>query len=150
MDAARFGHRLRVLPPIPTRRDVARALAGLALGATLAPTWNDGAVAKKNKETCGPCERRKNGKCRGTKPDDAPCNGDGKCFAGTCVRRPTCLGFGQECDGPGNGPCCSGICIANLICLASNFDQPCHAHTDCSTVPTPLQCIAYRCRLVAA
>jgi hypothetical protein len=145
MDSTQFTHLMRALTETPTRRDIARALTGLTLSGALGSAWHDDAEAKKKKrKKCGPCQTRKKGKCKGAKPDDTTCNGDGKCFAGACIPRPTCLGYYGECYM--SGQCCSDVCVGSLLCLPSNLEQPCHVHSDCSSTPTGLQCIAYRCR----
>jgi hypothetical protein len=148
MDTTQFNHLMRALTLTPTRRDVARALTGLTLSGAIASVWgNDAEAKKKKRKKCGPCQTKKKGKCKGAKPDDTTCNGDGKCFAGACIPRPTCLASASACTQPAAGACCSGICSAahGDLCLFSDPGQPCYTGSDCNGAPlTP--CIAYRCR----
>jgi hypothetical protein len=144
MDSTQFTYLMRAFTVTPTRRDVARALTGLTLSGALASAWrDDGAAKKKKRKKCGPCQTRRKGRCKGNKPDDAACNGDGRCFAGVCNPRPTCLGFGSSCQ---EGECCSGTCLAGQFCIAGVLDQPCFESSDCLPIPEVLQCVAYHCR----
>lgn len=145
MNTTHFDRLIREITVTPTRRGFAGALAGLSLGGWLGAVRDPGTEAKKKKrKSCRLCQKRKKGKCKGNKPDDTACDGDGKCFAGECISRPTCLGFIDDCQE--SGECCSGVCIGGIFCNASNLDQPCLVQSDCSPVPGVLQCIAYRCR----
>lgn len=122
MDITRVDRLARTLGATPTRRSVAGILAGLALGGGgLLPP--DGAGAGKRR--CKPCQRKQRGKCRGKKPDGAPCRGGRECCGGACkdLCSPTqqrdpatcgcCLRDGQPCL-PGPEACCSGQCRAVL------------------------------------
>lgn len=96
MDAERFDTLLRALSTAPSRRGLTRAVAGLvlggALGSRLAPPetaakkggGNDGNKNKKQK-SCPPCKTKKDGKCKGNKPDGTACENGGQCQSGNCV-----------------------------------------------------------------
>jgi hypothetical protein len=146
-----IGRIARLLGTTPTRRDVARALAGFAFGGTLVAADDTEAKHKhkhkhKHHKTCDPCQRKRHGKCRGKRPDGTSCHGDGQCFQGTCVPRPTCGGNLGICSD--SVDCCSNACLdfpgaPFAFCAASQAGDACLESTDCA--PT-LSCIAYRCR----
>jgi hypothetical protein len=102
MNAQRFDALSQIVTNRWTRRGVAPALLGLAVGSGLLPTLSERANARqKRKKTCGPCQRQKKGRCRGAKPNDTRCGECGVCADGACV--PSQLGCPacQECVGDG-------------------------------------------------
>lgn len=142
-----FDRMTRTLTDAFTRRSVLTRLGGAAFAAVALQLPGVAEAKKKKRKKCGPCRTKKKGKCKGTKPDDTACNGDGKCFAGACIPRPTCLASASACTQPAAGACCSGICSAahGDLCLFSDIGEPCYTGSDCNGAPlTP--CIAYRCR----
>jgi len=88
---------------------------------------------------CGVCHECQGGLCS-NKLDDTPCNGTGKCLAGTCNPLPTCAvspsicSFGFEC--------CSNVCPGAISCAASQPGQPCIDDGNCAAGT----CVGYRCR----
>jgi hypothetical protein len=91
MPADRFAAMLRALTATPSRRSTLRALGGLGLAGLVGPVQ---AKKKHKKKPCPPCKKRKKGKCKGTLPDGAACEG-GTCQSGGCVE-PVC-GAGGPC-----------------------------------------------------
>ncbi len=159
MDGDSFDNLLRSFDETRSRRRVARALAGLALGGIFGAVMGDGAEARKNtrrnkdtgggreknNESCAPCvKRRRNGTCGEFLRDGATCNDTGKCYQGTCIARPTCVGAFGTCTGV--NPCCSQSCapIANQ-CFYSGIGQSCFDSKDCHPDQN-LSCVGYRCR----
>jgi hypothetical protein len=135
----------RALAISPTRRGVTHALAGLATVAGLHTTAGQDAAAKK----CKPCRKKKqNGTCKGKKPDNSPCPGDGKCFDGKCVPKPNCLGTGEPCEIGQDDACCSESCSTqnpvDPVCFISFEGKKCLKQSDCQT---GTDCIGYRCRV---
>jgi hypothetical protein len=144
MDGVAFDTLTRSLLARGSRR---RALIGLAstLGLILGATAIEDATAKKK---CPPCKKRKQGKCKGKKPDGTVCPG-GTCQGGRCtpVRCPTgqkpcagrCIPSNQCCtnsDCPALRPSCQqGSCICPperpLLCAGSNDCRQCCTVTDC-------------------
>jgi len=82
MDGSTFDRLARSLRMAGSRR---RALAGL-LGSAVAllGAQAEDAAAKKK---CAPCKKRKQGTCKGKKPDGTACAG-GSCKGGRCVANP--------------------------------------------------------------
>jgi hypothetical protein len=139
METERFDRLTRGLAADPSRRDLIRVLAGLALGGAAAARMAD-AEAKK----CGPCKKKKKGKCKKKKPNDTPCETTGKCLNGTCNQPPTCQpAFALACfDG---GDCCSGACLGifpNSNCGQGAQGTPCFTNNDC----TSNSCIGFVCQ----
>lgn len=142
----------RALARTPNRRGVTRALVGLALtGATGASRSGDAAAKRKRKAKCGPCETRKNGRCK-PKPVEAPCVGDGKsgigqCFADKCIDWPEGTNPDQGCLPADPDSCLSAVCDPLTpqigVCRHSELGGACRQTSDC--FPN-LTCIAYRCR----
>src|SRR5688572_6592038 len=90
MEAKRFDALARWLSARAHRR--AFGLFGAAtLGGIVDATTRLDAEGKKgkNKKKCGPCRKKKNGKCKGRKPDWSPCGGGNVCQGGLCVE-PVC------------------------------------------------------------
>lgn len=138
MDADHFEDLLRSLAA-PGSRRAALAAGAAALAALLGLA---GADAKRKKQR----RKKRRNPCAG-RPDDAACDGTGRCLAGRCNPRPTCLGRGQTCAaGPTSG-CCSGRCLAvnPPICGTGGVGAPCYSSADCSDFPAPF-CVGYRCR----
>jgi hypothetical protein len=144
MDAHRFDRFTRALTLASTRRQVTRGLAGLAFGGAI---WSTPTAArkKKPKKSCGPCRVKKRGKCKGSRPSETPCKGDGRCFAGTCIPKPACLGYASDCSNAGSGPCCSGTCLAGIVCGYGGPESTCLSDLDCEAAQG-LSCVAFRCR----
>jgi hypothetical protein len=137
MDPARFDRLVRAVAATPTRRRVSQVLAGLVASGVIESARRDEVTAKKR---CKPCRRRKKGTCKGKKPNDTSCNGEGKCFAGTCIPRPTCVGNAGNCSQAVQ--CCSGFCDG-IECFAGGAGTECYETSDCTI---GLSCIGYRCR----
>ena len=155
MDGEQFDDLLRSLRKPRTRRHVARALAGLALGGMFGSLLSDGAESRKRRgrrkkdkgktNRCDPCKKSvRNGNCEEFERDETTCNNTGKCYQGTCVARPTCVGAFGTCTGV--SPCCSQSCapIANQ-CFYSGIGQPCFTTKDCHPDQN-LSCVAFKCR----
>jgi hypothetical protein len=143
MDGTQFDLVSRALSGTPSRRGVARVVLGLLLGAALASQGGTSVDAKRKKKPCGPCKRRKKGRCR-PKPDNTSCGGAKICQGGACVCPTeccrnadcggcelcqggqcvnTCLG-GRICQGvlcacPGGTKECQGTCIPNNQCCGA-------------------------------
>ena len=122
-----------------TRR--ASLLAAGAAGIAAIARSGAAQAGKKGKK----CKKPKS--CLG-RPNDAPCQGTGKCFQGACVGRPVCDKLGATCS-PGNSTsaiCCSGTCVnattAPGVCGNGGGGRPCHETSDCQL---PLTCVGYRC-----
>jgi hypothetical protein len=146
MDSDRFDRLARVLAATSTRRAITRSMAGLSLGGALLAAHGETEARHKRhkkKKHCKPCQKRHHGKCKGTKPDGATCSGTGKCLAGRCNPRPTCLAVGADCTAETAGDCCSGVCLGNLACQISTEGEPCRENADCLTGRL---CVAYVCR----
>ena len=161
MDADRFDRLLRSLVTVRSRRGISRFLIGSVVGSSLTPlALQSGLVAKQGhrhhkKKSCPPCKQKKNGKCRGAKPNDAACNGDGRCLNGVCNPKPTCSPAGGPCGLP---PCCATGCIDILLpdmtivpgfCPCSQPGQPCHETSHCCqppSQPVARSCIGYVCQ----
>lgn len=140
MDSDQFDRLSRIVGRASTRRTLSRALAGVAFGSGLVALPGAEADAKKK---CGPCRKKKHGKCKGPKPDNTACNGDGRCLAGTCIAHLNCLGTGIACTQGNPGACCSGVCRTDDHCQNSQDGQTCLIDADCIT---PSLCVGYQCR----
>jgi hypothetical protein len=121
-----FDHLLRTLAAASSRRTTLRALGALALGLAAVPARESAA------KSCGPCEKRKRGKCR-RKKDGATCNGTGFCRRGVCQ---VCGSVSAQCSG--GGDCCSGICQVELghqfgTCPPGDAGAPCRTDADCTS-----------------
>jgi hypothetical protein len=97
LDGNRFDDLARWLNAVGSRRTVTRILGAGVLVAPLS-TWRLGdttAKAKgkgKGKKSCPPCKKRKQGKCKGNKPEGTACTvsgGAGTCRSGSCVATPS-------------------------------------------------------------
>jgi len=164
MDDAHFDSLTRAFSNSPSRRQVSRALGGVALGALALLGVGDAEAGKKGKKKkkdkdksgqttecpqCPQCTQCPTPiSCVG-QPDDAPCDGGGKCYRGGCVGRPICTGFDVACQ-PGNtgsDVCCSGYCASggsiNGRCSRGNAGRACYATSDCQ--PDYI-CVGYRCQ----
>jgi hypothetical protein len=115
MDAARFDELARNLANTSSRRRASRTLAALALGGALSVSLGDGTQAKK----CGPCRKKKKGKCKKKLPDGTPCGGEcNACLGGACGSKPDGTACGGECNQCLSGTCgnkpggtaCGGVC----------------------------------------
>ena len=82
MERERFDTLVRLLATTPSRRQAVGALLGAALA---------GRAAATGAKSCGPCRKRKRGRCRRKRPDGTPCGAFGRCRNGRCVE-PFCLG----------------------------------------------------------
>lgn len=80
------------------------------LGALVLLSGGHEATAKKrveqHKKHCGPCKKRKKGKCK-PKPNGTPCGDGGTCQGGTCQEPPPDPTCAETCEG-----CCSGATCA--------------------------------------
>jgi hypothetical protein len=128
----------RMLGASPTRRGITRVLTGMTLAGTLTAAHD---AAARRKKKCKACRFRKRGRCRGKKPNETPCNGDGKCFDGACIVKPQCDGVGAQCDPSGPVNCCNGCFIDT--CQPGSANDECFVTADCFA---GLTCIAFRCR----
>ena len=181
MDADRFDTLIRALTDAISRRGLSRRLTALTVTGVLGSVGIDGTKARKR---CGPCRKKKHGKCKKTrpdstpcgvclacqggqcvnrcgiceecpngscvpKPDDAPCDGSGKCLTGSCNPVPTCLTGAASvtpCEPPGMPAlCCSGHCCvsgaADFHCCVGQTGTPCFGNDNCAG----LVCTGYRC-----
>jgi hypothetical protein len=101
VDPERFATLTRALSGMLSRRTVAGALGLSAAGLSSRVE-----ARKKRKKHCGPCKKRKKGKCK-PKPNGAPCGADGTCQAGECQEPPPDPTCAETCDG-----CCDGSTCA--------------------------------------
>jgi hypothetical protein len=108
MDATRFDALSRLFAQGVSRRGV----VGVALGAVV-PAWllADAAAGKGRKKSCGPCEKRKRGKCK-PKPDGTECGEGQICRRGRCECKEQC-GTGGRCLPNGS---CARVCPADFNC----------------------------------
>jgi hypothetical protein len=84
MDADRFDALSRSLTAFGSRRHALAAFLGGVLGSAVGAALIEEATARKR---CSPCKKRKQGKCKGKKPDGTPCPG-GTCQGGHCAASP--------------------------------------------------------------
>ena len=145
MDADRFDTLSRSLTEFRSRRTTLASLLGGALGLV-------GLAGAEAKKKCQPCKKRKNGKCKGKKPDGTACPG-GACLGGSCVaaaatggngcpdgQRPcgtACILAGQCCtdtDCPTGATCCGRLCVETTSDPrhCGNCTTTCSAGTTCS------------------
>jgi hypothetical protein len=135
MDAARFARLVFSLTAARSRRTLSQTVLGLAVGGVLGAASSERAAAKKK---CAPCKKRKQGKCKGKKPDGTACS-SGTCQGGRCVSAAPCVpqdpvtvcaaGCGTRSDNCGRivvCPCATGQhCLSNGSCATecpvSNF-----------------------------
>ncbi len=110
MDASRFDAVARSIARAPSRRQLlALVIAGMA--PLLQVGAGEARKRRKTKKACGPCAKRKNGKC---KPDaeGTPC-ADGKiCRSGRCECQQACPSD-RECLANGS---CARLCPASFDC----------------------------------
>jgi hypothetical protein len=135
MDGPQFDRLTRALRPNTSRRHALHSLVSLGTAAGFAAGGYDVAAKrrrKKKKKQGNPCEGQ---------PDDAPCNGSGRCFRGGCVPRPVCGDIQADCtDG---STCCSTNCHPGYFhCVESLLGFPCYEDYECIF---GAQCLAYRC-----
>jgi hypothetical protein len=142
MDADRFDTIARRLTAVRPRR----GLLGLALAALLVATGVEDGRAKK----CGPCQKKKRGKCKKSpSKNGATCGAGRVCAGGRCVNDDGgCPAGANRCGGAevGCGPTGAGcICFQRVgdgsLC-ADTFectDEPC---TNDAACPTGSACIA--------
>lgn len=156
MDADRFDDVARSLARNSTRRH----LFGIAAASGVSAMWPiAGAARRHGKRKCGPCEKRKRGKCK-PGPDGIVC-GEGKiCRKSKCDCQQPC-GAGRTCLANGS---CARVCPASFDCgpgcgcslpnidgpqfCANNeggcmeFTQGCEGNADC---PIGLHCVPSFC-----
>jgi hypothetical protein len=143
MDPDRFAALTRRLPHGLTRRRGLGLLASLGLPGLVAP---ESAAARK-KKPCPPCKKRKEGKCKGRKPDGTPCPG-GTCQGGQCTTAlapsPVCPApcpFCRVCN-PATAQCevcpetcewCFTLSDSSTVCGdgGSTVNKPCATSGDC-------------------
>jgi hypothetical protein len=141
MDGSQFDSLTRSLSDSFSRRDLARFLGGLALSGALALLGLTEAEGKRKKKkrkkrrakspTPSPCQGQ---------PDDAPCNGTGRCLGGVCNPEPQCIGAGGRACRVGSD-CCSGTC--SEFCAMAAVGRQCVVAGDCVSG----RCLGYRCAL---
>lgn len=107
MDNARFDDLTTRLAAGMSRRHGLGAVTAFGIGALFT---REAAAKKHKKKPCPPCQKRKNGKCKGILPDNTACD-DGVCVSGQCLPCPA----GQRL--------CEGTCLANNLCCV-NSDCP--------------------------
>ena len=96
-----------------------------------------------------PCKQAAcvNGRCGAkNRPDDAACDGTGRCLAGRCNAQPVCSPVGTNCPSASAPPCCSGRCAQNPTtgayrCAPGAPGAPCLGGADCYSGG----CVGYRC-----
>jgi hypothetical protein len=162
MDEIRFDSLTRSLTTARSRR---RALGGLLTGVfgVLSRPEPEEAAAHDLKDKCKKKSGEAKKKClkkakqhaaqhaRQTpppgpciaKPNDAACNGNGRCLNGVCNPKPQCLDHEAACFTPGE--CCSGLCqsfINNCDPRGAANGSPCHSGFDCRSG----YCLGYRGR----
>jgi hypothetical protein len=170
VDEPGFDRLTRILTLGGSRRTAFVALLGAAGLAVRGWRGSDEALADSGRcrPACGPCARCQLGKCHKTKhgtrvctkgkcrrrPDDAPCNGTGRCLQGTCNPQPTCMSGSGASPCAGGGECCSGRCLAKgftnnptYYCDPSLDGEPCLSDDGCWTGRTGnRRCIGFRCQ----
>lgn len=145
MDAARFDRWTRAWSIVHSRRGLNRTLVGVTLAGVLGAARIEATGAKKSKKSCPACRTKKQGRCKGHKPDDTNCEGGGKCLNGKCNPPPTCAAFGDfPCTA---SSCCSLQCCTHPIvpdpfCCSSQPGERCYDDGDCFGEAT---CVGYRC-----
>jgi hypothetical protein len=120
MDGFHFDTLTRTLTVAASRRQTLGSLLGGALG--LLGSRAEEAAAKKK---CPPCKKRKQGKCKGKKPDGTACSG-GSCQSGRCVPTLSCSsGYtpcGQQCvdlrDNTQHCGACFTVCSPGKVCCS--------------------------------
>jgi hypothetical protein len=151
MDADRFDSLARSLRDAASRRTIIGLLAGSTLGGALAsPTVSHAAVRNRNRNRnrnrrkCRPCRTRKNGTCRGKRPNGTICGVDQVCRGGKCVSAgdphiPGCSTSNDFCSGDqaaclGTPECgCFVTVESDTICGNLTHFQGCPAATSCTS-----------------
>jgi len=130
MESERFDQLAKILSGPGSRRRALVAFAGSLALLSLVP--HDNALAKK---PCPPCKKRKQGKCKGKKPDGATCPG-GACKGGRCV--PIC----QVCPVCHSCNTATGKCLpdAALVGQACGTCRTCDATGQCLVVGDTTPC----------
>jgi hypothetical protein len=144
MDADRFDALSRSLTASGSRRHAVAAFLGGVLGSAVGAASIDEATAKKK---CPPCKKRKQGRCKGKKPDGTPCPG-GTCQGGQCTTAlapsPVCPApcpFCRVCN-PATAQCevcpetcewCFTLSDSSTVCGdgGSTVNKPCATSGDC-------------------
>jgi hypothetical protein len=136
VDANRFDHLTLVLGEGSSRRRVGLLLAAVGLGASL-PVGSETDARKKR---CPPCRFKKNGKCKGKKPDGTACGDGFSCLDGRCTCLPAerecpgefCCPEGQVCDVSRTQCANPGACapVATLACVGQ--EVTCNGSASCS------------------
>jgi hypothetical protein len=128
MDVSCFDIFSRILAAASSRRSVTAAVGG-ALTFALAAASGEEVAAKKK---CPPCKKRKQGRCKGKKPDGTACTG-GTCQGGRCVpTSPVCPPVCPVCQAcnPAIGQCVSQNgqpgqdCAAPKVCCSGGCCEP--------------------------
>jgi hypothetical protein len=122
MDAGRFDSLARSLRCAASRRAIIGLLAGSTLGSARSALAVADAEAKnrnrnrhRHRRKCRPCRTRKNGRCKGKKPNGTVCGVDKICRRGTCVSAggpqfPACSASNDFCSGD------QATCLGNVEC----------------------------------
>lgn len=163
MDADDFDRLTRSFTATPSRRHIARALAGLGLAGALGLRPGAASVSAKNKKRrkCKGGTKRCGKTClpRAACCDHSDCPAGASCERGSCV----CPGGEELCDGRcgpiclstqvrnpvncgcctkndlscspagANPACCSGTCSATGMCVGRAVLQPCEFAAQCAT-----------------
>ena len=143
MDAHHFDTLVRRLPLRLSRRSGLALLGALGSAGPVAP--DPVAAKKKKKKRCPPCKRRKKGRCRGVRPDGAPCPGGGgfRCCGGVCTDE--LRAAGEACSLTEDDTCCSNYCgpvgPGQKACAATCRGKYCELEGEC--------CPGFPCREVA-
>jgi hypothetical protein len=146
MEPAWFAALRRASAVVTSRRAFGRLLAALGLGGPVASTFG-----QTQAKTCGPCQKKKGRKCRGSKPDGEPCGSDGGvCVGGACRGQPSSCSvasdayYCQDGDLDCCARCCTGMCESSLFskCAKGSEGDPCKVKDDCVS----LNCVFYECQ----
>jgi len=133
----------KILGAAGSRRGLARLLGRGALGGPVALLTLAEAEAKRKKHKKRKKKRSGSASppppCQG-QPDDAPCNGEGRCLGGVCNPEPQCIAAGGPACRVGSD-CCSGMC--SEFCGLAAVGQPCVVAGNCIS----RKCVGYRCAL---
>jgi hypothetical protein len=145
MDADRFDSLARSLRDAACRRTIIGLLSTSTLGGALASLAVGDAEAKNRKRPrCRPCRKRKNGRCKGKKPNGTVCGVDKVCRDGKCISAsdphiPGCSTGNDFCSGDqasclGTPECGCFVTVEHdTICGNLTHFQGCPTTTSCTS-----------------